>query len=119
VERRVEGLAYVHIDGMGGNHQDLFEKSSSLRGGQSRGHHRFRNNGGVNISDTLINCLGTKPYGTYFHGRLPRPRNPYVAWKKPIVGVLMNDHSYSNAVMFPLWNACRRSGQWSEPPTPV
>ena len=59
-----------------------------------------RFNGGGNIADTLLSWLAIKPYGAYL------PRDGYVApapgrsWDKPII-VLMNEHSMSNAEMFP------------------
>jgi len=102
VERESKGqLAYVHIAGMGGTNQDLFEKELyAYAEGKAGVIIDVRNNGGGNISDTLINWLGTKPYGTYFpRDGYPGPA-PGRGWKKPIV-VLMNDHSYSNAEMFP------------------
>lgn len=94
-------LAYVHIAGMGGANQDLFDKELyEYAEGKAGVIIDVRNNGGGNISDTLINWLGTKPYGTYFpRDGYPGPA-PGRGWKKPIV-VLMNDHSYSNAEMFP------------------
>ncbi len=102
VETESKGqLAYVHIAGMGGTNQDLFEKELyEYAEGKAGVIIDVRNNGGGNISDTLINWLGTKPYGTYFpRDGYPGPA-PGRGWKKPIV-VLMNDHSYSNAEMFP------------------
>lgn len=94
-------LAYVHIQGMGGDNQVQFDKELYQYAEGKKGviiDVRF--NGGGNISDTLINWLGTKPYGAYF------PRDGYVqpapdrGWNKPVI-VLMNEHSYSNAEMFP------------------
>ncbi len=102
VEKESNGqLAYVHIAGMGGTNQDLFEKEFyEYAEGKAGVIIDVRNNGGGNISDTLINWLGAKPYGTYFpRDGYPGPA-PRRGWKKPII-VLMNDHSYSNAEMFP------------------
>jgi len=102
VERESKGqLAYVHIAGLGGTNQDLVDMDLyAYAEGKSGVIIDVRNNGGGNISDTLINWLGTKPYGTYFpRDGYPGPA-PGRGWKKPIV-VLMNDHSYSNAEMFP------------------
>ena len=57
------------------------------------------NNGG-NIADTLIEWLDRKPHG-YVRPRDSRPEpTPYHAWDKKIV-VVMNEHSYSNAEIFP------------------
>lgn len=102
VEEKSGGkIAYVHIAGMGGNNQVQFERELyEYADGKEAVIIDVRNNGGGNISDTLINWLGIKPYGTYW-GRdgYPEPA-PNRGWKKPIV-VLMNEHSYSNAEMFP------------------
>ncbi|MDF2440711.1 MAG: tricorn protease [Abditibacteriota bacterium] len=94
-------LAYVHIQGMGLNNQINFDRELyEYAEGKDAVIIDVRFNGGGNISDTLINWLGTKPYGTY----LPRDGYPEPApgrgWRKPIV-VLMNEHSMSNAEMFP------------------
>lgn len=94
-------LAYVHIQGMGLNNQINFDRELyEYAEGKDAVIIDVRFNGGGNISDTLINWLGTRPYGTY----LPRDGYPQPApdrgWRKPIV-VLMNEHSMSNAEMFP------------------
>ena len=94
-------LAYVHIAGMSGNNQTTFDRELyEYADGKEGVIIDVRFNGGGNISDTLINWLGIKPYGQYI------PRDGYVdpgparSWKKPIV-VLMNEQSMSNAEMFP------------------
>lgn len=94
-------LAYVHIAGMGGPNQTTFDRELyEYAEGKDAVIIDVRFNGGGNISDTIINWLGIKPYGAYV------PRDGYVepapgrGWKKPIV-VLMNEHSASNAEMFP------------------
>jgi tricorn protease len=94
-------IAYVHIAGMGGDNQVQFDRELyEYAEGKDAVVIDVRNNGGGNIADTLINWLGTKPYGT----RVSRDGYPAPApgrgWKKPVV-VLMNEHSYSNAEMFP------------------
>ncbi len=94
-------LAYVHIAGMGGANQTTFDRELyEYAEGKEGVIIDVRFNGGGNISDTLINWLGTKPYGSY----VPRDGSPDPApgrgWKKPIV-VLMNENSASNAEMFP------------------
>jgi len=94
-------IAYVHIQGMGLNNQINFDRELyEYAEGKDAVIIDVRFNGGGNISDTIINWLGTKPYGTY----LPRDGYPEPApnrgWHKPIV-VLMNEFSMSNAEMFP------------------
>lgn len=102
VESKSDGkLAYVHIQGMGLNNQINFDRELyEYAEGKDAVIIDVRFNGGGNISDTLINWLGTRPYGTY----LPRDGYPQPApdrgWRKPLV-VLMNEHSMSNAEMFP------------------
>lgn len=102
VEQKSQGrIGYVHIAGMGGPNQVQFDRELyEYAEGKDAVIIDVRFNGGGNISDTLINWLGIKPYGTY----LPRDGYPQPApsrgWKKPVV-VLMNEHSYSNAEMFP------------------
>jgi C-terminal processing protease CtpA/Prc len=94
-------IAYVHIQGMGGPNQTTFERELyEYAEGKDAVIIDVRFNGGGNISDTLINWLGTKPYGTYFPRDGYRQPAPDRGWNKPIV-VLMNEHSYSNAEMFP------------------
>ena len=94
-------IAYVHIQGMGTTNQINFDRELyEYAEGKDAVIIDVRFNGGGNISDTIINWLGTKPYGTYL------PRDGYAepaptrGWNKPIV-VLMNELSMSNAEMFP------------------
>lgn len=99
--RSKDKIAYVHIQGMGLNNQINFDRELyEYAEGKDAVIIDVRFNGGGNISDTIINWLGTKPYGTY----LPRDGYPEPApnrgWHKPIV-VLMNEMSMSNAEMFP------------------
>ncbi len=94
-------IAYVHIQGMGGPNQTTFERELyEYAEGKDAVIIDVRFNGGGNISDTLINWLGTKPYGTYLPRDGYRQPAPDRGWNKPII-VLMNEHSYSNAEMFP------------------
>lgn len=94
-------IGYVHISGMGFSNQVQFEREvyEQVVGKQAM-IIDVRFNGGGNISDTLVDWLERKPHGFY------RPRDgvvepaPSRAWDKPII-VLMNEHSYSNAEMFP------------------
>ncbi|MES2462522.1 MAG: S41 family peptidase, partial [Armatimonadota bacterium] len=94
-------LAYVHIAGMGGPNQTTFDREFyEYAEGKKGVIIDVRFNGGGNIADTLVSWLAIKPYGT----SLPRDGYPSPAparsWDKPII-VLMNEHSYSNAEMFP------------------
>lgn len=100
-EKSDNRIAYVHIEGMGGPNQILFEKQLyEYAEGKDAVIIDVRNNGGGNIADTLVNWLGIRPYATY-HTRDGYPEAaPRRSWKKPIV-VLMNEFSYSNAEMFP------------------
>lgn len=109
VEQKSGGrLAYVHIQGMGGPNQTTFERELyEYAEGKAGVLIDVRFNGGGNISDALINWLGTKPYGTYYPRDGYKQPAPDRGWNKPIV-VLMNEHSYSNAEMFP--NAMKTAG---------
>ena len=74
------------------------------------------NNGG-NIADTLIEWLDRKPHG-YIRPRdtWPEP-SPFHAWDKKIV-VVMNEHSYSNAEIFPSALRARGLAKLVGMPTP-
>ena len=102
VEEKSKGqIAYVHIAGMGGPNQILFDRELyEYAEGKKAVIIDVRFNGGGNIADTLLSWLNMKPYGTYLpRNGYPQPA-PNRSWDKPIV-VLMNEHSYSNAEMFP------------------
>lgn len=119
VEEKTHGqVSYVHIAGMGGGNQVTFERELyeySL--GRKAMIIDVRFNGGGNISDTLLNWLDQKPHGYY------RPRDglaepsPSRAWDKPLV-VLMNEHSFSNAEMFPSAMRARGLAKLVGMPTP-
>jgi tricorn protease len=119
VEQKTGGkISYVHIAGMGGGNQVTFERELyeySL--GKKAMIIDVRFNGGGNISDTLISWLASKPHG-YYRGRdnLPEPA-PGRAWDKPII-VLMNEHSFSNAEMFPEAMRARGLAKLVGMPTP-
>jgi C-terminal processing protease CtpA/Prc len=102
VEQKSDGkLSYVHIAGMGGGNQVTFERELyEYSIGKKGVIIDVRNNGGGNISDTLVGWLATKQHG-YFVPRdgLPEPA-PGRSWNKPIV-ILMAESSFSNAEMFP------------------
>ena len=106
LRKRVEEMShgtigYVHIAGMGGPNQVTFDRELyEYAEGKKAVIIDVRFNGGGNIADTLVNWLGTKPYGNYVpRDGYPEPA-PSRGWNKPVV-VLMNEHSFSNAEMFP------------------
>ena len=101
-------MGYLHIPGMMFPQQTQFEREAyEYIAGKQAMIIDVRFNGGGNISDTLIDWLERKPHG-YFRPRDDAPDpSPARAWDKPIM-VLMNEHSYSNAEMFP--SAMRSKG---------
>lgn len=119
VEQKSGGkLAYVHIAGMGGPNQTTFDREFyEYAEGKQGVIIDVRFNGGGNIADTLLSWLAIKPYGAYL------PRDGYVApapgrsWDKPIV-VLMNEHSMSNAEMFPYFMRATGLAKLVGMPTP-
>jgi len=102
VEEKSYGkIGYLHISAMSQSNQTQFEREAyEYIVGKAAMIIDVRFNGGGNIADTLIDWLSRKPRGYI------RPRDsakefaPYHAWDKPIV-VVMNEHSYSNAEIFP------------------
>ncbi|MCC6727875.1 MAG: PD40 domain-containing protein [Chthonomonadales bacterium] len=111
-------VSYVHIAGMGGSNQTQFERELyEYSIGRKAMIIDVRFNGGGNISDTLVNWLERKPHGFY------RPRDgdpepaPGRAWTLPIV-ILMNEHSFSNAEMFPSAMRARGLAKLVGMPTP-
>ena len=94
-------LTYLHIEGMGGPNQVLFEKELyEFADGKKGVIIDVRDNGGGNIADTLVSWLITKPYATFLYRDGFADPGPSRSWNKPIV-VLMNESSFSNAEMFP------------------
>ncbi len=94
-------IAYINIQGMGQDNQTLFDRQLyQYAEGKDAVIIDVRFNGGGNISDTLISWLDTKPYAIYAPRDGYADLSPSRTWHKPII-VLMNDHSYSNAEMFP------------------
>jgi Tol biopolymer transport system component/C-terminal processing protease CtpA/Prc len=94
-------VGYVHIAGMGGGNQVTFEREFyEFSIGKEAMVIDVRFNGGGNISDTLLSWLTQKPHAWY------KPRDglsepaPGRGWTKPVI-VMMNEHSFSNAEMFP------------------
>ncbi len=101
-------IGYLHIASMGAQNQTQFEREAYeyIVGKESMIIDVRFNNGG-NIADTLVEWLQRKPHGWV------RPRDgvrepvPFHAWDRKLV-VLQNEHSYSNAEIFP--NAMRARG---------
>jgi Tol biopolymer transport system component len=94
-------VGYLHIASMGSVNQAQFEREAyEYIVGKEAMIIDVRFNNGGNIADTLIDWLERKPHGYV------RPRDaskypaPFRAWEKKMV-VLMNEHSYSNAEIFP------------------
>jgi Tol biopolymer transport system component/C-terminal processing protease CtpA/Prc len=106
LRRRVEDrsgsrIGYVHLAGMGGSNQTQFEREVyEYILGKEAMIIDVRFNGGGNISDTLIDWLERKPHGFYRPRDAGKELAPGRSWTRPII-VLMNEHSFSNAEMFP------------------
>ncbi|HTD85200.1 MAG TPA: S41 family peptidase [Candidatus Binatia bacterium] len=109
VEDRSDGrIGYLHLSAMGYSNQTRFEREAyEYIVGKDAMIIDVRFNGGGNIADTLIDWLERKPHGYVRPRDAEREPSPHHAWEKPIV-VLMNEHSYSNAEIFP--NAMRTRG---------
>ncbi len=109
VEEKSGGrIGYLHIASMGAQNRQQFEREAyEHMVGKDSMIIDVRFNTGGNIADTLVEWLQRKP-----HGYL-RPRDgakeavPFHSWERKMV-VLMNEHSYSNAEIFP--NAMRARG---------
>jgi tricorn protease len=101
-EARSKGkIAYINIQGMGQENQILFDRQLyQYAEGKAAVIIDVRFNGGGNISDTLISWLDTKPYAIYYPRDGYPDLSPSRTWHKPVI-VLMDDHSFSNAEMFP------------------
>ncbi|MCH8274796.1 MAG: PD40 domain-containing protein [Armatimonadetes bacterium] len=120
VEAASEGkIGYVHIRGMGGGDRVRFEEEFyEYKQGKDAMIIDVRFNGGGNISDTLLDWLERRPHGYYKvrDGWLETAPTDNV-WDKPTV-VLHNEHSYSNAEMFPYAMKERRLATLIGMPTP-
>lgn len=109
VEEKSHGkVGYLHIASMGAQNQAQFEREAyEYIVGKDAMIIDVRFNNGGNIADTLVEWLQRKPHG------FVRPRDgvkepvPFHAWDRKMV-VLQNEHSYSNAEIFP--NAMRARG---------
>jgi len=109
VEEKSGGkVGYLHIASMGAQNQAQFEREAyEYIVGKEAMIIDVRFNNGGNIADTLVEWLQRRPHGWV------RPRDgvrepvPFHSWDRKMV-VLQNEHSYSNAEIFP--NAMRARG---------
>ena len=111
-------IGYLHIPAMDDPSQAQFEREAyEYIIGKEAMIFDVRSNGGGRISDSLIDMLERKQHGIY-RGRdaAPEPA-PGRAWAKPIV-VVMHEHSFSNAEMFPYAIRQRGLGKLVGMPTP-
>ena len=117
-EKSEHKIGYLHISAMGYNNQTQFEREAyEYMVGKEAMVIDVRFNSGGNIADTLIEWLDRKPHG-YVRPRDSRPEaTPFHAWDKKIV-VVMNEHSYSNAEIFPAAMRARGLGKLVGMPTP-
>jgi Tol biopolymer transport system component/C-terminal processing protease CtpA/Prc len=119
VDEKSKGeIGYVHISGMGGGNAVTFDREFYERSiGKKAMIIDVRFNGGGNISDSLIDRLERRPHG-YYQSRdgLPEPA-PGTSWTKPVI-VLLNEHSFSNAEMFPSAMKTRGIAKLVGMPTP-
>ncbi|MBL9170708.1 MAG: PD40 domain-containing protein [Verrucomicrobiales bacterium] len=94
-------IGYLHVSGMLSANQAKFEREIyEDMVGKDAMIIDVRFNTGGNISDTLIDWLERRVHG-YMRLRDGRAEpSPALAWNKKLI-VLMNEHSYSNAEMFP------------------
>ena len=117
-EKSGNKIGYLHISAMGYNNQTQFEREAyEYIVGKEAMVIDVRFNSGGNIADTLIEFLDRKPHG-YIRPRDSRAEPaPFHAWDKKIV-VLMNEHSYSNAEIFPSAMRARGLAKLVGMPTP-
>jgi len=117
-EKSAHKIGYLHIPAMGVRDQTQFEREAyEYMVGKEAMVIDVRFNNGGNIADTLIEWLDRTPHG-YVRPRDARPEpTPYHAWEKKIV-VVMNEHSYSNAEIFPSSMRARGLAKLVGMPTP-
>jgi Tol biopolymer transport system component/C-terminal processing protease CtpA/Prc len=117
-EKSGNKIGYLHISAMGYRNQAQFEREAyEYIVGKDAMVIDVRFNNGGNIADTLIDWLERKPHG-YVRPRDSKPEpTPYHAWDKNIV-VVMNEHSYSNAEIFPSAMRARGLARLVGMPTP-
>ena len=111
-------VGYLHISAMGSPNQTQFEREAyEYIVGKEAMVIDVRFNSGGNIADTLIDWLERKPHGYVRPRDSEQAASPHHAWEKPIV-VLMNEHSFSNAEIFPYAIRARGIGKLVGMPTP-
>jgi Tol biopolymer transport system component/C-terminal processing protease CtpA/Prc len=119
VEEKSGGkLAYIHIAGMGGNNFEQFNKEiwERLQGKQGV-ILDVRENGGGNISDSLIDIIERVPHSIYQDRDWVPVKAPSESIQVPIV-VMCAESSYSNAEMFPMAMKARNLATIVGMPTP-
>jgi C-terminal processing protease CtpA/Prc len=117
-DRSDSKIGYLHLSGMSYNNQTRFEREAyEYIVGKDAMIIDVRFNGGGNIADTLIDWLERKPHGYVRPRDAEREPSPHHAWEKPII-VLMNEHSYSNAEIFPYAMRARGLAKLVGMPTP-
>jgi C-terminal processing protease CtpA/Prc len=119
VEEKGESrIGYLHLSAMGYSNQAQFEREAyEYIIGKDAMVIDVRFNTGGNIADTLIQWLDRKPHA-YVRPRDSRPEAaPFHSWDKKIV-VIMNEHSFSNAEIFPYAIRARGLGKLVGMPTP-
>src|ERR1041384_6869399 len=100
-EKSHNKIGYLHLPAMQANNQAKFEREAyEYIAGKDAMIIDVRFNTGGNISDLLVDSLERKPHGYFKPRDAAKEPSPRHAWEKPII-VLMNEHSYSNAEMFP------------------
>ncbi len=119
VEERSYGkIGYLHLSAMGYNNQAKFEREAyEYIVGKDAMIIDVRFNSGGNIAETLIDWLERKPYGYIRPRDGDKEASPYHAWVKPVI-VLVNEHSYSNAEIFPYAMRARGLAKLVGMPTP-
>ena len=102
VDRKSGGkIGYLHIASMGAQNQAQFEREAyEYIVGKDSMIIDVRFNNGGNIADTLVEWLQRKPHGWVRPRDGAREPVPFHAWDRKMV-VLQNEHSYSNAEIFP------------------
>lgn len=95
-------IAYIHIPQMNVMALRRFEAELASPGVQRAKALVLdvRNNGGGNIHQALIDILSRRHYANNSSRRGPRQKAPNLFWARPIV-LLINEHSYSDAEVFP------------------
>jgi tricorn protease len=117
-EKGGKKIGYLHLSAMGYSNQAQFEREAyEYIIGKDAMVIDVRFNSGGNIADTLIQWLDRKPHA-YVRPRDSRPEAaPAHSWDKKVV-VVMNEHSFSNAEIFPYAIRARGLGQLVGMPTP-